>query len=175
MASTYKDLADSASKFLNTSLDNVKHFIDRTADEVAKADVVGANRRLADHVIESTKETVDRVAECVAKNEPMNAFVSLATGTLDGAKHVVRVAGEETQRINLVEAGSRITQEGLELARRQLEVTFDASKEMGDVVNRMIPIRSATSGTANRPAGVVTRVEIESDKGTIKTEPATRI
>lgn len=174
MASTYKDLADSASKFLNTSLDNVRNFIDRTADEVAKADVVGANRRIADQVIEATKETVNRVADSAAKNDPMNAVLNLATGAIEGARETVRVASEESQRINLVETGSRVTQESLDLVRRQLEVTFDASREMGEVVNRMIPLRTGTV-SSTRPAGVVTRVEIESDKGTIKTEPATRL
>lgn len=175
MASTYKDLADSASKFLNTSLDNVKNFIDRTSDEVAKADVIGANRRIADQVIEATKETVNRVADSAAKSDAMNAVLNLATGTIDGAKETVRVASEETQRINLVETGSRVTQEGLDLVRRQLEVTFDASREMGDVVNRLVPIRATSMSSSTRPAGVVTRVEIESDKGTIKTEPAARL
>jgi hypothetical protein len=157
-------------------LDNVKNFIDRTSDEVAKADVIGANRRIADQVIEATKETVNRVADSAAKSDAMNAVLNLATGTIDGAKETVRVASEETQRINLIETGSRVTQEGLDLVRRQLEVTFDASREMGDVVNRLVPIRATSmSSTSTRPAGVVTRVEIESDKGTIKTEPAARL
>jgi hypothetical protein len=171
MASTMKDFADSATRFMNTSLDNMKHFIDRASDEVAKADVVGANRRIADHVIEGAKETVCRVSDAAGKADAVNLVLHLATGTIETARETVRVASEESQRINLVETGSKVTQEGLDLLRRQLELSFDTGREMGSVMNRMLPFRVAPSKeTAARP-GVITRVEIESDKGTIKTEP----
>ena len=55
MSNNLKDLTEAASKFVNTSLDNLQQFIDRTADEVAKADVVGANRRIADQMIDFSR------------------------------------------------------------------------------------------------------------------------
>lgn len=176
MASTLKDLTDSASKFMVGSLDNMKFMLDRSADEVAKADVVGASRRLADQLLDGTKETVNRVADSASKSDPMAAVRHLATGTLENAREAVRVASEESQRINLVETGSRVAQESLELLRRQVELGFDTGREVGQVLDRAMPMRML-NGVGNpapgaRPAGVVTRVEIESDKGTVKTETA---
>lgn len=170
MATNIKALTDVASRFVNTSLDNVKHFIDRTADEVAKADVIGANRRLADQMIESAKDTVSRAADSASRAEALDAVLVLATGTLEGARDTVRVAAEESQRINLVETGSRVLEEGLDLTRRQLELGVDASREAYGMVNRLMPFK-VNPVSESRPVGVVTRVEIESDKGTIKAEP----
>ena len=176
MASTLKDLTDSASKFVVGSLDNVKSMIDRSADEVAKADVVGAGRRIADQLLDGTKETVNRVADSASKADPVAAVRDLATGTLENAREAVRVASEESQRINLVETGSRVAQESLEALRRQVELGFDTGREVGQVLDRVMPIRrlngAATPMPGARPAGVVTRVEIESDKGTVRTETA---
>lgn len=175
MASTLKDLTDSAQKFVVGSLDNVKHMIDRSADEVAKADVVGAGRRIADQLLEGTKETVSRVADGASKGDPVDAVRCFATGTLENVRETVRVASEESQRINLVETGSYVTQEALELMRRQVELGFDTGREVGQVLDRVMPVRMLNGvGTPapTRPTGVVTRVEIESDKGTIKTETA---
>ncbi|MFP5504502.1 MAG: hypothetical protein ACLGIN_18610 [Candidatus Sericytochromatia bacterium] len=170
MGTTMKTFTDTASKFVNTSLDNMRDFIDRTAEEMKKADVIGANRRIADQLIDSTKDTVNRVADSARQADTMSAVCELATGTIESARETVRVASEETQRINLIETGSRVTQESLELVRRQVDLTFDTSREMGDVVNRLMPVGMSAVNEV-RPAGVVTRVEIESDSGTIKTEP----
>lgn len=168
MASNLKEITDSASRFVNTSLDNMRQFIDTAADEVAKADVIGANRRIADQVIDSAKVTVTRVADSAANRDPIHAVLDLATGTLEGAKETVKVASEESQRINLVETGSKVTQEGLDLVRRQLELSYDTSRMVGQAMGGMIPFRvpslSQMTQSSVRPAGVVTRVEIESDK-----------
>lgn len=174
MASTLKDLTDSASKFVVGSLDNVKNMIDRSADEVAKADVVGAGRRIADQFLDGTKETVNRMADSASSADPVAAVRHLATGTLENARETVRVASEESQRINLVETGSRVTQESIEMLRRQVELGFDTGREVGQVLDRVMPMRMLNGVTTPtpgaRPAGVVTRVEIESDKGTVRTE-----
>jgi hypothetical protein len=177
MASTLKDLTDSAQKFVVGSLDNMKHMIDRSADEVKKTDMIGAGRRIADQFLEGTKETVCRVADSAGKADAVDALRCLATGTLDNVRDTVQVASEESQRINLVETGSKVSQEALELMRRQIELGFDTGREVGQVLDRVMPVRmlngvTATATASTRPAGVVTRVEIESDKGTIKTETA---
>lgn len=170
MAETSRDFTTTVSDFVTTSLDNIKRFIDHTTEEVAKADVVGANRRIVDQVIEGTKETVTEVAECAAKNDPLAAVRHLATGTLRNTKETVRVASEESRRINLLETGAKVTQEGLDLLRRQVDLGFDVGSEFGQAVEGMLPFREAIP-YGKRP-GVVTRVEIESDKGPVKPEPA---
>ena len=175
MASTLKDLTDSAQKFVVGSLDNVKTLIDRSADEVAKADMVGAGRRIADQFINGTRETVNRVADGAAKADAVDALRCLATGTLENVRETVRVASEESQRIKLVEHGSNMTQEAIDLMRRQIELGFDTGREVGQVLDRVMPVRMLNgvgTPTSTRPTGVVTRVEIESDKGTIKTQTA---
>ena len=175
MASTLKDLTDSAQKFMVGSLDNMKQLIDKSADEVAKADVVGAGRRIADQVLDGTKETVSRMADCAAKADGIEAVRCLATGTLENVRETVRVASEESQRINLVETGSNVAQEALDLVRRQIDLGFDTGRQVGEALDRVMPVRmlnGVTPAPTTRPAGVVTRVEIESDKGTIKTETA---
>lgn len=173
MASTIKDIADTASHFVVSSLDNVKQFIDCASEEMAKADVIGANRRVADSVIDGTRETTCRVSEAVGKADTMDAVYQFALGTVEVAKDAVRVASEETERIGLVETGSRVAQEGLDLLRRQIELGFDTSRRVGDLMDRMGPF-GLPATTQNRPAGVVTRVEIESDQGTLRAEPSKR-
>ena len=162
------NLSDSVTKYVTTSLDNIKKFVDHTADEVAKADVVGANRRIIDTVIEGTKDTVTKVAESAARNDAMSAMRNLATGVVENAKQTVRIATEETQRINLVETGAKVTQEGLDLVKRQLDLSFEAGGEIGKAVEEQLP-RGMNPDATKRP-GTVTRVEIESDKGTIRTD-----
>ena len=166
------NLSDSVTKYVTTSLDNIKTFVDQTADEVAKADVVGANRRIIDQMIEGTKDTITKMAESAARNDTMSAMRNLATGVVENAKETVRIATEETQRINLVETGAKVTQEGLDLLKRQLDLSFDAGGEIGQAAEGMNPLRGVGAEAGKRP-GVVTRVEIESDKGTIRTEAGT--
>lgn len=175
MASTENEkhnLSDSVTKYVTKSLDNIKKFVDHTADEVAKADVVGANRRIIDQVLEGTKDTITKVAENAARNDTMAAVRSLATGVVENAKQTVRVASEESQRINLVETGAKVTQEGLDLVKRQLDLSFDAGGEISEVAGEMNPLKGMGAEGTKRP-GVVTRVEIESDKGTIRTDAGT--
>ncbi len=172
MASNQNDkhnLSDAVTNYVTTSLDNLKKFVDHTADEVAKADVVGANRRIIDQVIEGTKHTITKVAESAARNDAMAAVRSLTTGFVENAKQTVRVATEESQRINLVETGAKVTQEGLDLVKRQLELSFDTGGELGQAAEEMNPLKGMSADATKRP-GVVTRVEIESDKGTIRTD-----
>lgn len=175
MASNQNDkhnLSDSVTKYVTTSLDNLKKFVDHTADEVAKADVVGANRRIIDQVLEGTKDTITKVAESAARNDAMAAVRCLTTGFVENAKQTVRVASEETQRINLVETGAKVTQEGLDLVKRQLNLSFDAGSEISEAAEEMNPLKGMGADATKRP-GVVTRVEIESDKGTIRTDTGT--
>lgn len=187
MAKTHKDQNGSVTRFVTDSLDNVKRFIDRTADEVAKADVIGANRRFADVIIDGTKDTFSRVSECASKREGLNAARCLAEGMLDGAKEVVRVANEESKRINLMETGTKVTIEGIEMVRRQLDIAFDATAEVGEAIGEtaenvtsninsridsmstMMPSFMGGEEPQKRP-GVVTRVEIETDKTTGRSE-----
>jgi hypothetical protein len=166
------NLSESVTKYVTTSLDNIKTFVDQTADEVVKADVVGANRRIIDQVIEGTKDTITKVAESAARNDAMAAVRNLATGVVENAKETVRVATEETQRINLVETGAKVAQEGLDLVKRQLDLGFEAGGEIGQAAVELNPLKDMGADATKRP-GVVTRVEIESDKGTIRTDAGT--
>jgi hypothetical protein len=163
-----KDLSESASKFVAISLDNVKHLVDRTADELGKADVIGANRRIAGQMLEGTKETFCRWADAAAKNEPLEAVRHWTTGTIENAKDTIKVASDESKRVNLFETGARITQEGLEFLRRQVDLSLDTSRDVGDAVNQALPMRiGVVSGARdNRRPGTVTRVEIEQEKAT---------
>lgn len=165
------NLTESVTNYVTTSLDNLKGFVDRTADEVAKADVVGANRRIVDQVIEGTKDTITRVAESAARNDVMAAARHLTTGVVENARETVRVATEESQRINLVETGAKVTQEGLDLVKRQIDLGFDTGSALGRIASEHNPLKSIAPESMKRP-GVITRVEIESDKGTIRTDAA---
>lgn len=190
MAKTHKEQNGSMTRFVTDSLDNMKRFIDRTSDEVAKADVIGVNRRFADVVIDGTKDTFEKVSSCASKRDAFSAMRCLAEGMLDGAREVVKVANEESQRINLMETSAKVTLEGIEMARRQLDIVFDATAEVGDALGETAETVSSSinSGISNvtnmmpnmpnfmggeepqkRP-GVVTRVEIETDKSTGRTE-----
>lgn len=166
------NLSDSVTKYVTSSLDNFKNFVDHTAEEVAKADMVGANRRILDQVIEGTKDTITKVAESAARNDTMSAVRHLATGMVENAKDTVRVATEETQRINLVETGAKVAQEGLDLVKRQLDLGFEAGGEIGQATQDMNPLKGMGPDATKRP-GVITRVEIESDRGTIRTDAGT--
>lgn len=169
-----RNLSDSVTNYVTTSLDNIKNFVDKTADEVAKADMVGANRRIIDQVIEGTKDTITKVAESAARNDTMSAVRNLATGMVENAKETVRIATEETQRINLVETGANVAQEGLDLVKRQLDLSFEAGGEIGAAAQDVNPLKNMNMGVdATKRPGVVTRVEIESDKGTIRTDAGT--
>lgn len=170
----------SITNFVTASLDNVKQFIDNTADEVAKADAIGATRRLADQLIDGTRDTVELVAMSLEERDVVTAVRSLAGSVLDGARDLVNVVSEESQRIQLIETGSQIAQEGLDLIRRQVDITFDAGSKLTatvtdtldgvtsnieDNVNRVS--RMMPFGTTEEPQkkpGTITRVEIEADK-----------
>ncbi|MDB5101640.1 MAG: hypothetical protein JWM80_6061 [Cyanobacteria bacterium RYN_339] len=187
MAKTHKEQNGSVTRFVTESLDNVKQFIDRTSDEVAKADLIGANRRFADVLIDGTKDTFTKVADCANKREAIGAVRRLAEGMLDSAREALKVANEESQRINLMETGTKVTIEGLDLVRRELDIVFDATVVVGDAlgetaetvssninngfntVTNMMPNFMGGDEPQKRP-GVVTRVEIESDKTTTRTE-----
>jgi hypothetical protein len=190
MAKTHKEQNGSATRFVTDSLDNMKRFIDRTSDEVAKADLIGANRRMADVLLDGTKDTITKVADRASKGEAIGAMRSFAEGMLDGAREALKVANEESQRINLMDTTTKVTIEGLDLVRRELDIVFDATAEMGEVlgetaetvssninngfnqvssqVSNMVPNFMGDEGQ-KRP-GVVTRVEIETDRVTGRTE-----
>lgn len=165
----HTNLTDTVTTYVTSSLDNLKGFVDRTTDEVAKADVIGANRRIVDHVIEGTKDTITRVAESAARNDLMMAARHLTTGVVENAKETVRVAHEESQRINLVETGAKVAQESLDLMKRQIDLGFDTGSALGRSAGQLNVLKGMSPEAMKRP-GTITRVEIESDKGVLRTD-----
>lgn len=161
------DLTATASIFVSTSLDNMKAFFGKTAEEAARLDLVGANRRLVDTVIDQTKHTAARAFDAARQRDLLGVAQHLANGTLEGAKQTVSVVAAEAKRLDPVGSGARMAQESLELTRRQIDLSLETSRRLTDSVSALLPFKlhvgAGDLAVTNRAGRAVTRVEIDVD------------
>lgn len=159
MASLVKDLTDTSTKFLTGSLDNIKTYVDRSADEMARMDVIGVTRRVLDTAIDNTKTVVKLSAEPNGLDF-FGKAKAVADGTLEAAKEVVGTIAEEGKKADFFGVGTRMAMEGIASFRNQVDLTLEATKS---VSNRLMPLATSAKPVATR-APQVTRVEIEHEK-----------
>lgn len=158
MASLAKDLTETSTKFMTGSLDNLKTYVDRTTDEMAKVDMVGVTRRVLDVAIDNTKKVVKLSAEPNGLDF-FGKAKAVADSSLEAAKEVVNTISEESKKADMVGMSSRMAKEGLEILRSQVDLTLETTKE---ITGRMMPATTKKPVATRAPQ--VTRVEIEQEK-----------
>lgn len=158
MASLVKDLTESSTKFVTGSLDNLKTYVDRTADEMGKVDMVGVTRRVLDVAIDNTKKVVKLSSE-PSGLDFFGKAKAVADGSLEAAKEVVNTISEESKKADMMGVSTRMAKEGLDILRGQVDLTLETTKE---ITGRMMPATTKKPVATRAPQ--VTRVEIEQEK-----------
>lgn len=159
MASLVKDLTDTSQQFVTGTLDNLKGYGDRLNEELKNANLLDVSKRVFDVAIDNTKQVVKVAAEGTAL-DPFAKVRAVADSSLEAAREVVNTLHEEGKRADLFGLSTRLTLEGLNTLRSQIDLGIDTTKT---VTNRLMPMSTGGKPTVGRPPQV-TRVEIEHEK-----------
>lgn len=155
MPDLMKDLTNATTDFVNGSLDNLKSLVDKTAEEVKNADLLGITRSVIDSTIDNTKNVIDKVSETRA-NDPFGMAKNLIDSSLEATKNVINTVAEETKRADVIGTANRVAQKGFDVAKEQAELSIDTTRKVADTL-------MASAPKMNNKASTVTKVEIETE------------
>ncbi|MBI6546618.1 MAG: transposase [Cyanobacteria bacterium NC_groundwater_1444_Ag_S-0.65um_54_12] len=159
MASIVKDLTESTSNFMIGTLDNVKSYVDKTSEELSKVDVINVTRHILDTALDGAKNVVKSAAE-PSGLDTFGKLRAFADGSLEATRQVVNVIAEEGKKADVFGLTTRLTLEGLNAIRAEVDLGIETSKSLA---NRLAPLATSAKPVITRPPQV-TRVEIEHEK-----------
>jgi RNase adaptor protein for sRNA GlmZ degradation len=155
MPDLMKDLSNATTNFVNGTLDNLKSMVDKTAEELKTADMVGMTRSVLDSTIDNTKNVIDRVSETRA-NDPLGMAKNLLDSSLEATKNVLNTVAEETKRADVIGTVNRVAQKGFDVIKEQTDLSIDTTRKVADTLKASAPKMNTRPGT-------VTKVEIETE------------
>lgn len=151
---------------LTRSLDHVQLFVDRNAKTLSKTDWIASQQRILDHNIETAKRSIARLSGPDAPENPAQTFRMLILDALENAHDTLGVLQEEAQRNHFGETFTELAQGTLSFLKHEVDLGFEAGDILSHALADSPTFRRWGWATTRRP-GVVTRVEIESDTGTL--------
>ncbi|MEB3221970.1 MAG: hypothetical protein VKS61_07810 [Candidatus Sericytochromatia bacterium] len=149
-----RTLAATASRYLTGTLDNLQRWVDQASSALSRAEVWQVSRQVIGQAIRSSRHAIEQASERAEHEDAWGAARTATCGGVEALRDTVRACADEVTRVEAVATTSHLLEESLELARRQLELSFDALEDLGGIVRH---------GLEARP-GAVTRVEIDAEQ-----------
>ncbi|MEB3197367.1 MAG: hypothetical protein VKP62_09205 [Candidatus Sericytochromatia bacterium] len=155
--------------FAQLSLDNLAHFLSRTTEHLAETDWLHSQQRVVQHVIADAKRTVDQLQECAAKGDNLGLSQTALSAALRQLREALHLTTREATAHHWPESLSGVCEEALDLLAKQLEASHALGRSLliWDA-ERQVPPTTEEAPFKRRP-GVVTRVEIEAERGVVAT------